>query len=356
MSPGGGASRTRSPLLDLVLVAALVGCEVPTESPILESRWIVPVEGSRIGLDEFLPEGVTIEESAFTVELTPGSDEQSLGEMCSACQPLDGLLAPKPAFTATLEFEGELPAEVEAAALEMGSVTVRATHDLSFDPLRPGGDATGTMSLELEDAATGRVLAEIVVAGTTTAFPAGPELVRTVALDAGDLGATVRISAVLDSPEGDPAVIDTSDRLEITADPATFTASAATVEVTGREVELTGAELDTEDVDESVVEDVVEGAIELGVANPFGVGVDATLVIDGPTFEPITKPLVVAPEASSEVRVEFTGPELRRFLGQPDVTLGGSGTVQGGPDVITVTPLQELVFTTRIDATLQIGG
>src|SRR5205085_7399001 len=94
----------------LPLCAALVltACDVPTSAPILEQKWVLPVDGATLSVDKFLPAGVSVVGSTFAVALPNVSVSESLGEMCPACPPVT-LTAPTPAFQAQLDASVALP-------------------------------------------------------------------------------------------------------------------------------------------------------------------------------------------------------------------------------------------------------
>jgi len=54
----------------LTVMATLGGCDIPTDSPILEQEWLVPISATSIDVGEFLPDDVDLNEdsSAFTFQ------------------------------------------------------------------------------------------------------------------------------------------------------------------------------------------------------------------------------------------------------------------------------------------------
>jgi hypothetical protein len=116
-----------------------VGCEVPTNPPILEQRWIVPIEEIVLSVDQLLPTGVTEVGSNFSVSLDPFVTTSSLATMCPGCAALNGLTAPAPSFTASLTASENLPTDVSAATISSAEITVAIANGLSFDPIAGGG-------------------------------------------------------------------------------------------------------------------------------------------------------------------------------------------------------------------------
>ena len=71
-------------------------CDLPTATPIFETRWIFPIEENSISVDEMLPAAVTTSGEEFEVAVDPFTFSESLGNLCFACLPFDGLVVPKP--------------------------------------------------------------------------------------------------------------------------------------------------------------------------------------------------------------------------------------------------------------------
>ena len=95
--------------------------------------------------------------------------------------------------------------------------------------------------------------------------------------------------------------------------------------------------------------DIISGTVVLDVTNPFSVGFDGTI-----TVGTVVKNVTIPTDASSSIPIAFTGDELRSFLGTPNVTFSGSGTISGGP--AAVTPDATLEIDPSIDLLLEIGG
>ncbi len=346
----------RLPRAGVALVAgalALTGCDYPTTAPILTQRWVLPGENTTIGVDQFLPAGVTDNGDAFTLSVDPASVSESLGALCSAC--INGLTVPKPAFTGTLSTSASFPASISRATLISGSVALEVHNGFSFDPIRPGAGNTGSLTITLTDGQGGPEIAQIVIDGATEALPAGSTVNKIVPLSPGLVGPTVYASSVLVSPAGDPVTLNTSESLTITATPQDLQISSAEVAVAGRTVALDPSSLDVSDIDQSIVDAVDSGEYILDITNPFGASVAGTLQITGDGVPTITKSFSVPDSATSSTTVVFTGAELRSFLGKPNVQLTGSGVVSAaGP--ITVEPAEEITIDGKLDLTLSFGG
>lgn len=330
--------------LAIVGVAALCACEIPTEAPILEQRWILPVESTTISVDELLPEGVSTAGSAFSVDVDAFQTSRTLGELCPTCTTTP-VPVPAPQFNSTFSVETSLPEDVSSAVVSSGSVRITVQNDFSFDPAAGGGGVTITLTA----GSGGRQLGEVVL----SALPPGTT-VQTLAIAPGDVGGTLAVTATVTSSGGQLTSLDTSDRITVTATPVQLLVGSATVDVAGELVDFDTIELDVEDIDSGIADRIQSGAIVLDVTNPFGVGVDATVVLHYPGGT-LTRTVTIGAGATSTSELAYSGDDFRRFLGEPGVTLTGSGTVSTGAGRITVAPGQEVVIDGKIDVTLRIG-
>jgi hypothetical protein len=57
----------------------------------------------------------------------------------------------------------------------------------------------------------------------------------------------------------------------------------------------------------------------------------------------------------STVEVEFTRAELQSFLGEPEVVMTGTGTVDQNAGTVTLSPGQIMLVDTKLDLVLLIG-
>ena len=56
-------------------------CEYPTGPPMLEHRWIIPIQETSMSVDELLPAGVVVSGNDFSVSMDPFATSQSLGAL-----------------------------------------------------------------------------------------------------------------------------------------------------------------------------------------------------------------------------------------------------------------------------------
>jgi hypothetical protein len=339
-------------------LACLSACDLPTESPIFETRWTFPIEGTgtTIAVAELLPSSVTISGGEFQVAVDPFSFVETLGGLCSICAEVNGLTVPKPQFQFAFSDVTSLPADVESVNLSTGSLTVRVTNNLGFDPIRPGVGVTGTLTITVYDATIGgRQLDQVILDGTVDALPNGTAVDVPVSLAAGVVSSTIVAVVAVDSPLGDPVLVDTGAQLNIGVTFGVIAATSATIDASGQVIAIDQVAMDVEKIDSDIVENIVSGAVVLDITNPFGVALNVTIDIGGPTIQTISKAVSITSDATSQARLEYTSLELQTFLGQMGVTIGGSGTVDAGAGSAVVTPLQVAVIDTSVDAVVEIG-
>ena len=349
------------PLIKLGLflcIACFSACDVPTEAPIFQTRWIFPIEGTgtSIAVAELLPSTVTISGGEFQVAVDPFSFAETLGGLCSACVAVNGLTVPKPQFQFAFSEVTSLPADVESVDLSSGPVTVRVTNNLGFDPIRPGVGITGTLTITVYDAMIGgRQLDQVILDGTVDALPNGTAVDVPISLAAGVVSSTVVAVVDVNSPLGDPVLVNTSAQLNVGVTFGVMAATSATIDAAGRVIAIDQVAMDVEDIDSDIVENIISGAVVLDITNPFGVALNVTIDIGGPTIATISKTVDITSDPTSQARLEYDALELQTFLGQTGVTIGGSGTVDAAAGSAVVTPLQVAVIDTSIDAIVEIG-
>src|SRR5690606_30280838 len=98
-------------------VFTLGACDIPTEIPRWNTRWVIPAERTAFPVADLLPAGISVVEGGerFDLPLEAISLSRSLADICSACAPADGLTVPKPPFSVSFGGELEMPAEMLSA-------------------------------------------------------------------------------------------------------------------------------------------------------------------------------------------------------------------------------------------------
>ncbi|MQA91178.1 MAG: hypothetical protein GEU90_13255 [Gemmatimonas sp.] len=337
-----------------VLAAGLAACDLPTELPSWNTLWVVPGETMVLDVGQLLPPEVAVTSSAehFALQLPPLASSRTLGEMCPPCGILSGQVVPKPEFSATTEASLDLPAELVSADLSGGELRITSTHTFDFDPLRPGDDANGHLVVSVS--ADGVELASDSIDGRSMAFPPGTTLRRTLELSPSEVSGPLRMAVRLYSPAGDPTSIHADQGFSIAAEPANFLLSEARIRVLNQDVASEMETLDLEDVDSPVFDRVEEGAVRLEIDNPWDLEGDFTLQITAPGVS-LSKALTVPP-GEAEVRVPFTGDELRSILGRSDVRLFMSGALMSPEMGALLRPSDQIVSRATLEAAIEIGG
>ena len=349
--------RTARCFFPLLLIAVMIaGCDIPTSPPNWETRWVVRAEDTTIPVSSFLPGEVTEVGTEFVISVSGGSIFRSLGSLCPACAPFNGIVVPKPAFTTTLQSEVPFPVDLDSIALTRGTIQVRVVNQLGFDPIRPSatpGSARGSITITIRSGSA--VLGVHTIDGVVSSFAHGTARLETVTFSPEALprtiGGTVGLAVTITSPAGDPVAIDTAAAMSVEAVDAEVAASAAMIRVQDRIVTADPMTLDLSGLDAELTGRVQRGSLLLDVENPFAVGgtLTATLAAPGVT---LVRPLVVTPGAS-QVRLDFSGDELRSLFGPAPVSLSVSGALSAAPaGPVTVRPAQQLTARGRLEILL----
>lgn len=352
-----GAVRASSAAVLLSVVACGLPTSVP-DAPIIDTRWIVPSQSVRFGVDNLLPSTVTIivpDSSGFNVSAAAASITRTLSQDCSACVALNGLTAPKPAFVAIANATTNLPAEIVAGTFTGGSLQVVVTNNYGFDPLRPNPTAGSPNGYAIITVSSGsNVIGRDSVNGATLALPSGTTLTRTIPVS-GPITGTVPLSIAMsmNSPSGEPRFIDASKTLTVTSTPTGLKVANVTVSVTNKSI-LSTTTTDLSDFGSKITDRVQSGALIVTLANPFTVAGTLTvrLTPEGGTSILKTVPLIAS--NSTPAPIPFTQAELKSLLGKK-VTIAYSGVVNS-PTPVNVSPKQVIVVTTKLDLAIQLGG
>jgi hypothetical protein len=346
----GGRSRALASVAALSLMAA---CDIPTQAPILGSRWVVPSKSTTIAVASLLPTGVSIapDSSGFTLTAAGGSVTRSLSQDCASCAAANGAIVPKPAFVVNASASTSLPGEIASATLTGGMLQFVVRNNFTFDPLRPSATARGYAVITVSNGAT--VIGRDSLNGADVALAAGGSLTRSIPLAGTVTGSSpVTVSLKLDSPAGDNVQMDASRTIVITATPTNLKVATAAVSVVNRQISSSST-IDLTDIDNTVSDKVQSGSLLLGITNPFTVGGTLTVSLAAAGGATITKSITLATGTSSP-KIDFNKTELAALLGR-NVTLTFSGPVNGTAGSVTVSPKQAVVVTSRLDLNLEVG-
>ena len=369
------------------LALAVVGCDVvqfaSDPKPRVVETWNMPASTSSISVAKFLPTGVNIystpasnppDSIGFTVTIATVNISQVLGTTssgCTACVPLNGTNAIKPAFVLNANNATPLPANVVQAAILSGQVALSITNNLTFDPLyvKTGGGTQGTMVITIRSnslvlgadtvtgAATNTVVGGKLISGP---FPQGATLPRTIALSTGNVMGSVTADVVFNSPIGDHTVpIDISKTVN-----ATFGIPSLVVGNVQINVPLTnitpGAPTDLpKDLDAGITDHVVSGALEMAITNPFTVAgtLNASFKYGPLVTDTVLRSFALPASTATPTKrtVSFDSASMVKiFKGNPTSLTMTGGVSSAAP--LTVTPKQQVTITNRLILGVRMGG
>ena len=333
--------RFKHKLFGISCCLILLGCDIPTAMPILEQRWILPLEQAKIGVEELLPAGVSLKDGVLEVSIDTITTSSSLNTMCVDCAALNGSTAAVPAFTSSFSGSVNLPANISSIEISSGSVHVAVTNGLSFDPLFGAGSVKATIL----DGEGGLQLAQLIFSG---AFAPGTTVTQSMSI--GNLSVGNEVFAIIEvtSPGGQIASINTSEQLSVATTGSVLIMGSATVSLEGHAVEVDIVKLDLDHIGPEIIERIVNGSLILEVTNPFGVSLSGNINI-GPT----SKSFSISEDGRSTTTISYTRNELSSFLGEKGVILSLSGTANGTS--ITLSSHQELTIEGAIDCLIRIG-
>lgn len=343
--------------LSAIALASSTGCDLPTSAPIVEQRWIVPGETSRIAVASLLPSGVAVlpDSSGFTLNGNMATVTRPLSDDCAECVVGNGLVGTKPALLVNASMLSTLASDISAATLSSGSVALNMTNNYTFDPLRPNGNAApyGTATITVSNG--GAVLGTMVISGASQSLPAnGGKLNVSIPLSGGISGTTpVSVAMTVNSPEGTPVAMDASRTINVNATPMNLRVSNAFISVTGRTLTST-SEMDFSDIGDGIADRAQKGALLLNIDNPFLVTSALTVRLSPDGGAAIVKSVALG-TGSTTRSIDFTKDELKRLFGRR-VTVTISGPAASSSGAISVSPKQAVVVKTHFDLTLSVGG
>jgi hypothetical protein len=206
---------------------ALAGCKVP-EAPEWDVAVVVPFASDPIGITDLLPSQVQVVDvggqNTFTVAPEQSAVTYSLGQMCSSCGILQGMVAAVPTFDYVDSLDVPFDPELVSIELLSAHVGLRIDNNLNFDPLRPG--AGGYLAIAIHDLYSGATLDSIFIDGDASSLPAGTSMTIDANL-AGTMTDGIRAVFYIHSPnDGQTVSIDNSlgagfdavlDQIQVTA-------------------------------------------------------------------------------------------------------------------------------------------
>ena len=259
------ATRVRA-RLTLLLLAAVSACDVPTKLPSWDQTWLIPGDSTRVSVSELLPKTGELTVSTFggqpvfALNVTaPATISRSLGQVCSACAAANGTTVPKPAFTISDSTGVTLPTDLVSATVVNGGFTYTITNNFSFDPIRPNaaGAPYGYFVIKVMNGTT-LVALDSVDGAVLGVGKNGATLQRTLPLNvAGSLAITsakpLEIYLTLNSPQGDPVAINSSQSFAVAIQPAPISLSQAQVRVTNQSITAAQTSVDLSSVNDQAL-------------------------------------------------------------------------------------------------------
>ena len=342
----------------LALLTLPAACEIPTELPRWEQRWIVPAGETELRVEALLPPGTTLNADSTLFLFLPDTLEfsRSLEDLCPPCIPLWGLRDRKPAFQD--EFGDRfLRTQLVSAEVEEGSMLVNIRNGFNFDPIRPDSAVFGEIVITIRaEGPPGATLNQVQLKGEDIAFP--PFTEETVLMGfSGRVKDGGRLQVAVDSPEGDSLTIDIHDFLSITASIDTVKATSAVVEVKDGLFFAEPMTLHTGGLSEVVLDRLQSGALVLEISNPWWLAADLDLTILAPSRASLILKEVSMPGAEeTTLRVEFTAEELRDILGGAGATMSIVAEVGPGANDVSAVPGQKLTLRAKFDLVLSTEG
>lgn len=357
-------SRRRAALL-LVAVGA-AGCDVvdfaSDPMPRFEQTWNLPAPSTNVSVASLLPAGNTVtilpDSSAFAVAVSGTSISRRVGADCAQCETLNGTNAFKPAFVLVAGNSTALPTDVVTAAVISGSVSVQLTNNMSFDPLfvrnSPATQPQGHMLIVIRSGSL--VLGRDSVNGATTTFAPGTQMTRLIPFTTGTITSAITVDVTLNSPSGDHnEFINANGTLNAVATVPSLNVASVSVNVPSRPLSSAADTIDLAGLGD-VGDNVVRGALEMTITNPFAVsGTVGMRFAYGPTpSQAITKTVTFPSGGTLVQRVQLDSAEMALLMGN-EVAISTTGAVtSAGP--ITVTPRQAIRIGNRMILTVRTGG
>ena len=363
-SPNTSSTARAIARLGLLLLVAVGACDVPTKLPSWDQTWLIPGDSTRVSVSELLPKTgeLTVSTSGgqpvFALNVaTPAAVSRSLGQVCSACVAANGTTVPKPAFTMKDSTPITLPSNLVAATIVSGGFSYTITNNLSFDPIRPNaaGAPYGYFVIRVMNGTT-LVALDSVDGAAFGIGKNGATLQRPLPLNVGggSLAITsaspIEIYLTLNSPQGDPTTINTSQSFSVAIQAAPIALSQAQVTIANQTINAAQTSVDLSSVsDAALINRVQGGTVHLIIDSPFGVQGTLTATFSAPGVSSIVKTISLTTAAHQTPDLSLTATELRALLGHTsDLTVSGSVNSPSGS--VTLTPTQAL----KVTSTFQI--
>jgi len=351
-------------LTTVVLAAA---CDVPTSVPNWDMTWNFPASSATIPVTSFLPNGVSLAPSgsAFQATVNAVTITRTLAQDCPACA--SGVAAPKPAYTATVTSSPvSLPANVTSATLVTDTMFVTIVNRYQFDPINPGGGATGSMSFVVSSGTA--TLGTLTLSGPTNTVPPNGATTTVKIPVTGTVSPTgISIRVDVTSPQGSIITLSNTANQQITytariggSAQGPVIASSAIVSLTNQQVRPSPTSYS---IDFGSADKADSALVFLTLNNPFSVSgtvnVNFLGCSDGnggfldscQTFTTLASRQVAIASGTTAVTFRFGAPGAKALLNTKQISFGGS--VSG---TTPITPGQVVSVSTRFQLTMHTGS
>jgi len=353
----------------LALVACDVASFVNDPKPILEQTWSLPASNTSIAVSKLLPTTVSIystpgsnppDSSAFQMSFNNVAFLRRVGDDCAQCQTLNGTTAVKPAFVLTASGSSALPQNVIASGSLLGAtVNYSLANNLSFDPLRVNTVTANPQGYMIVVVRSGTlVLGRDSVNGTTTPFPAGATLARSIPVGPGAITAPISVDLTVTSPVGDHnEFINANGTLNMTAAIANLRVGNVQINVPGTAITNQPNTIDLAGLDKKITDHVQSAALEMAIDNPWTVAGNLTVDFTAAAAtiaKTVALPGGTTPPATQVRTVALTAIDMQQLFGKQVVLSISGGITSPGP--VIVSPKQKVSIANRLVLTIRTGS
>lgn len=355
-------SLRRATLLGILVVVS--ACDIAQFAvdpmPQFEQTWNLPASNNTITIASLLPADNSVsilpDSSGFALQPPTIGITQVVGPQCQQCVLLNGTVAPKPAFTLTATNGATLATDVVSASVRSGTVNVRLTNNMSFDPLRvkASGGPQGYMLIVIHSGSV--VFGRDSVNGATTPWPAGTLLNRVIALTSGNAPANLAADVTLNSPIGDSTFINANGSLNASISVPTLTVASVNVNVVNKTLTGGNTQIDLGGLDSIITRHVQSGALEMTITNPLAItgNVNVAFRYGSLPGEVVSKAISLPTGTNQKRTVSLTKADLDNLFGKT-VTVTVSGAVNSAAP-LTLTPKLRIDIANRLILTIRTGG
>ena len=351
----------------LATVVLATGCDVPTSVPNWDMTWNFPASSTAIPVTSFLPNGITVTPggAAFQATVNTLTITRTLAQDCPQC--VTGVAAPKPAYTAAVTSAPvSLPANVTAATLVADTVFVTMVNRYQFDPINPGGGATGSMTFTVTSGAA--TLGTRTLSGPASTIPPnGATTIAKIPVTGSVSSAGISVRVDVNSPQGSTITLTNTANQQFTytvriggSAQGPVVASAASVSLTNQPVRPSPTDFK---VNFGSADKADSALVFLTFTNPFNLtgtlNVNFLACSDGngnffdscPTLTMVASRSVQVTPGTTSVALRFGPPGAKALLNTKQISFGGnvSGTTP-------VTPSQMVSVSTRFQITMHTGS